>query len=298
MAAASGAQGSLMLAEPTQKAQRAGFVSLGAVIEDLLRNHPKRDLILKGFREARRLIEIEGVDAARRRLFAADEPIALVCPRCQGSGWLRLNLEAGSADFGRIVECQCGLVAARRASIYQAASRIPAEYADLDLTTYPDQRIASEVADWWYEQPSPWLVLAGGLGVGKTGLTIGLVKKCLADGRSALFRPNVELLSDIRATYRTRDGTDPDEAALMGACKSVDLLALDDIGSERVTGWAQERLYEILNHRYNERRRTILVTNLGPEELEDHLGSRILARINGMGWIKEIIGPNLRERRS
>lgn len=228
---------------------------------------------------------------------APPEEVELVCPRCKGHGWLRLDVMPGHQDFGRIIECQCGIVANRRAEVYQAASRIPVEYADLDLTTYPDQKIAANVAGWWRELPSPWLLLSGNLGVGKTGLEIGLVKKALADGRSALFRPAVELLSDIRATYRTRDGGGPDEAALVGACKSVDVLAVDDIGAERVTGWAQERLFEILNHRYNERRRTILSTNLGPDELEAHLGDRIFARINGMAWMCEILGPNLREAR-
>jgi hypothetical protein len=144
-----------MVAEQARRAARAGFVSLGAVIDDLLKDHPQRGAIMAGFLEARRLIEAEGVDAARRRLLADDEPVDLVCPKCKGAGWLRLDLPAGAADFGRLVECSCGLIVTRRASAYQAASRIPAEYADLDLSTYPDKRIASEVADWWYEQPSP-----------------------------------------------------------------------------------------------------------------------------------------------
>ena len=287
-----------MVAETARQAGRAGFVSLGAMIDDLMKDHPQRTAILEGFYEARRLIETEGVDAARRRLLANDEPVELVCPTCRGIGWLRLDLPASAHDFGTIVECSCGLVVARRASIYRAASRIPAEYADLDLTTYPDKRIAGDVADWWYEPPAHWLMISGDLGVGKTGLEIGLVKKALASGRSALYRPFVELLSDIRATYRTRDASEPDEAAIVGACKAVDVLALDDVGAERVTGWAQERLFEILNHRYNERRRTILTTNLGPGELEEHVGDRIFARINGMAWMYEILGPNLRERAS
>jgi DNA replication protein DnaC len=141
---------------------------------------------------------------------------------------------------------------------------------------------------------SPWLILAGDIGVGKTGLMIGLMKRALADGRAALFRPFVELLSDIRATYRTRDAQNPDEAALVGACKATDVLALDDLGAARVTGWAEERLFEILNHRYNERRRTILSTNLGPSELEEYLGDRIYSRVDGMGWLYAIEGPNLR----
>jgi DNA replication protein DnaC len=229
---------------------------------------------------------------------APPEEISLVCPTCKGAGWLRYDREPGHPQFGQLAECACGLVANRRASIYRAASRIPAEYAELDLATYPDKRIAGDVADWWYEPQSPWLILAGDLGVGKTGLEIGLVKKALAAGRSSLYRPFVELLSDIRATYRTRDASEPDEADLVGACKAVDVLALDDVGAERVTGWAQERLFEILNHRYNERRRTILTTNLGPGELEEHVGDRIYSRINGMGWLYAIDGPNLREVRA
>lgn len=243
---------------------------------------------LLGHAEFKRLIELGKQ--------APPPEIDLVCPRCKGAGWLRMDVMPGHQDFGRIVECRCGIVAARRANVYQAASRIPEEYADLDLTTYPDQKISAELFDWWHELPTPWLILAGDIGVGKTGLAIGLVKKALSEGRPALFRPFVELLSDIRATYRSTDGTTPDEAALVGACKATDLLALDDIGAARVTGWAQERLFEILNHRYNERRRTIVTTNLGPDDLIEYLGDRIYSRINGMGWLYAIDGPNLREQ--
>lgn len=229
----------------------------------------------------------------------APEPeVDLVCPRCKGAGWLRLDVQPGHQDFGHPVECRCGIVAARRANVYRAASRIPEQFAALDLTTYPDQRIAGELFDWWHQPQSPWLILAGEIGVGKTGLMIGLVKKALSEGRPALFRPFVELLSDIRATYRSRDAQEPDEAALVGACKAVDVLALDDIGAARVTGWAEERLFEVLNHRYNERRRTILSTNLGPAELEEYLGDRIFSRVNGMGWLYAIDAPNLREQAS
>lgn len=249
------------------------------------------------------LVDAVGGHAEFRRLLeigkqAAEPTVALCCPRCKGAGWLRLDVEPGHQDFGRLIECQCGLVAARRANVYRAASRIPEEYADLGLDTYPDRAIAADVADWWHDLPAPWLLLSGSLGVGKTGLAIGLVKRAIGDGRSALYRPFVELLSDIRATYRSRDASEPDEADLVRACKSVDVFALDDVGAERATGWSQDRLFEILNHRYNERRRTILTTNLGPAEMEEHIGDRLMSRVNGMSWVYEILGPNLRERRS
>ena len=277
-------------------ARSVGFSPLGDAIQALLTDHPKRDLIMRGFGEARRVIEADGVDAARRRLLAPDEAITLVCPRCHDAGWLRVDCASASADFGRIVECPCGVVARTRADMLFGSSRIPAEYADLDLGTFPDQRIAALVRQWWQDRSSPWILLVGDLGVGKTGLTIGLLKAVLAAGRTALFRSLVDLLADIRATYQTHDASTPAEADMMATLKRVDVLALDDVGAARMTGWAQERVFEILNHRYNERRATILTTNLGPSEMESYLGDRIVSRINGMAWIYEIEGPNLRER--
>lgn len=225
---------------------------------------------------------------------APPDEVDLVCPRCKGAGWLRLDLPAGAADFGKIVECRCGIVQARRAERNLGKSRIPVEYADLDLATFPDRRIAGDIFDWWHELPSPWLLLCGDLGVGKTGLTIGLVKRALSDGRTAIFRPMTELLGDMRSTFRSRDASTPDEADMVRSLKEVELLALDDVGTERMTGWVQERMFDVLNHRYNERRRTIVSTNLGPDELGAHVGERIMSRILGMGWRYEILGPNLR----
>lgn len=281
---------------PAAAPARPGFRTFGDYMAELLRDHPQRALILEGFHEARRLVAAEGVDVARRRLLAPDEPVDLVCPRCKGVGWLRQDLLPGTPGFGTSVECSCGLVARRTAEVLFGQSRIPAEYADLGLETFPDRHLASKVLAWWQDRPTAWLMLAGDLGVGKTGLTIGVLKLALAAGRSVLFRSLVELLSDIRATYRTRDATAPDEADMVAALKRVDVLALDDIGAERATGWAQERLFELINHRYNERRTTILTTNLGPGEMAEHLGDRVVSRIDGMAWILQIDGPNLRER--
>lgn len=60
---------------------------------------------------------------------------------------------------------------------------------------------------------------------------------------------------------------------------TVDLLLLDDIGVERGTQWTQERLYDLLNTRYNNCKCTLFTSNLSPLELEDKLGTRIASRI-------------------
>jgi DNA replication protein DnaC len=224
---------------------------------------------------------------------AKPEMIDLTCPRCKGAGWLRYDVSPGVPEFGQLKECRCGIVAARRAELHLGASKIPAEYANLDLRTFPDQRIADDLRRWWREGlNNPWLLMVGELGVGKTGLTIGLVKIALAEGQPAVFRVVPELLTDIRGTYDLR--AESRESGMMTALKGVTLLALDDFGTERMTDWVQERLFEILNHRYNERRPTIITTNMDPDEIRDHVGDRIFSRIMGMGWRYEIVGRNLR----
>ena len=53
-------------------------------------------------------------------------------------------------------------------------------------------------------------------------------------------------------------------------------MILDDLGTQSGTPWAQEKLFQLLNHRYNSRLPTVITTNLRPEEMDERLQSRIL----------------------
>ncbi|MCP4713101.1 MAG: ATP-binding protein, partial [Planctomycetes bacterium] len=57
--------------------------------------------------------------------------------------------------------------------------------------------------------------------------------------------------------------------------RNAPLLILDDLGIESPTPWANEKLYQLLNHRYNARLPTIITTNLTLETLELRLRSRL-----------------------
>lgn len=244
-----------------------------------------------GHAELQRLIEA-GRHPTDETIEAIPEPM---CLRCRGAGFLRRDVPATHEDFGRLVECPCGLVLGRRALKLWGRSMIPAEYADLTLDTHPNREIVAQAREWFEHGSDPWLLLDGQYGTGKTGIAVALVKLALDAGTSAVFRVVPDLLSEIRATYSPRQ--DPDavvESDLLEALKTVDLLALDDLGAERMTGWVEEKLYEVLNHRHNERKRTIVTTNLEPGDLSEHVGERIFWRVKRMAQRIEVIGPNLR----
>ncbi|MBM3121729.1 MAG: ATP-binding protein, partial [Chloroflexi bacterium] len=54
------------------------------------------------------------------------------------------------------------------------------------------------------------------------------------------------------------------------------LLVLDDLGTQASTPWAVEKLYQLLNHRYNATLPTVITTNLSLDDLDARLRSRII----------------------
>lgn len=61
--------------------------------------------------------------------------------------------------------------------------------------------------------------------------------------------------------------------------QTVDLLILDDIGTEAPTQWVKENLYVYITSREMENKATIYTSNLSLSELEQILGGRIVDRI-------------------
>ena len=69
------------------------------------------------------------------------------------------------------------------------------------------------------------------------------------------------------------------EADLFDEALGCDLLVLDDLGAERTSEYVLDRLYVLINGRYQNDTATIITTNRTMEELRGQLGPRILSRI-------------------
>ena len=95
------------------------------------------------------------------------------------------------------------------------------------------------------------------------------------ENRALYLNTNI-FLEQLRNSF---DDKESNINTLLDRAYKCDLLILDDIGVERGTPWTQERLYDLLNTRYNECKCTIFTSNLSPSEIEDKLGTRIASRI-------------------
>jgi DNA replication protein DnaC len=93
-------------------------------------------------------------------------------------------------------------------------------------------------------------------------------------GESPLFVVVPDLLDHLRATFGPGSLVSYDD--LFEQVRSVRLLILDDLGTQTVSPWAREKLYQIFNHRYVAELPTIITTASKIEELDPRIRTRMM----------------------
>ncbi len=135
------------------------------------------------------------------------------------------------------------------------------------------------------------LLIVGPVGTGKTHLAVSILREAHRLGLGIAFAQVPQVLADIRAGIGRGD---EEATAQIDMYSEVSVLALDDLGSERVTDWVHEQLFLIINRRYEEMLPTIITSNDSLEILEEHLGKRIASRLAGMCIGVALDGPDYR----
>ena len=149
-----------------------------------------------------------------------------------------------------------------------------------DLVTLPEPTVNTE--DSWF--------IYGPVSSGKTILAAFLMLKeqekiWLAGGPSedqkCYFVALTDMFEDIKSSFNSDS-----QKAVLDFYKNMHLLVIDDFGTIKPSDWALNILYSIINHRYEQEKRTIITSNLSLAEIAKVLGDdRITARIERMGLI-------------
>lgn len=226
-----------------------------------------------------------------------------VCPICKGAGYLAKDVPVGHPDFGKLYPCQCKIeeLEAKRLLDLQDLSQLGAlsrmtfqsfKSEGVGLNTQKRENLlrAYERAKHFARESVGWLVLKGGYGCGKTHLAAAISNYRIANGQPVLFVVVPDLLDHLRATYAPTSEVSYDER--FEEVRTAPLLILDDLGTQSSTPWAQEKLYQILNYRYNARLPTVITTNRELEEIDLRLRSRLVDP--DLTEIVGIIAPDFR----
>ncbi|MBP7227665.1 MAG: ATP-binding protein, partial [Longilinea sp.] len=218
------------------------------------------------------------------------------CPICGGIGFVRQDLPITHPDFGRMQICTC-----RQAEVQRSAQTQLYRFSNLEslarmtFATFheqgrlglPDQqaeslRFAFNHAQQFAAQLNGWLLLMGNNGCGKTHLAAAIANQVVSLGIPTLFLTVPDLLDWLRFSYQAADTSFEQR---FEEIRNVRLLVLDDFGTQNATPWAQEKLFQIINHRYLNRLPTVLTTNLNLDEIEN----RIRSRLNDPELVKAVL---------
>jgi DNA replication protein DnaC len=208
------------------------------------------------------------------------------CPYCRGARFVRPNVGPEHPDFGKAVPCRCaaredpGDRAARLARYSNIGPLARLTFANLIARGRSagarEQELYRQCVDdagAFAESPDGWLLLSGASGCGKTHIAAAIVNRLLERGEPALFVVVPDLLDHLRSAYQP--GAEIGYDDLFERVRNAPVLVLDDLGTQAQTPWAQEKLFQLINHRFNTRLPTVVTTNLLPEQIDDRLRTRL-----------------------
>lgn len=130
------------------------------------------------------------------------------------------------------------------------------------------KRYAENFAE--HKERGEGLYLSGGFGTGKTHLAAAICHEVIKQGYQPIFGTMITLLERIKATYNS-GAAEKTEWQIIDHYINCDLLIIDDLGKERPTGWALEKLYGIINARYEDCRPIVITANYGINQIEKRL---------------------------
>jgi DNA replication protein DnaC len=211
-----------------------------------------------------------------------------VCPYCKGAGFLRHNVPYGDPQFGKPVACRCKEQERKRKrrQQLQEISNLGA-FSRKRFATFnprlPGLQEAFEISEEFASGPDGWLLLVGPNGCGKTHLAAAIANECLEAGAVVLFATVPDLLDHLRAAFAPTSDEIYDQ--LFARMREAEVLVLDDLGTQQSSPWANEKLFQLLNYRYNSGFPTVITANPRGLQATDE---RIRSRLGDIGLVTTV----------
>lgn len=146
-----------------------------------------------------------------------------------------------------------------------------------------------------FEQEFRNIMFYGNPGLGKTFLCQCIAKEILDKGKSVVYITAFELFDIIQKEHFTKNNdSDSYKKETLKLKNEIDLLIIDDLGTEFITSLSKSELFNIINSRILNKKSTIISTNISPEKLMNLYSSRIISRFYGEYEMIKLFGEDIR----
>lgn len=205
-------------------------------------------------------------------------PVA--CALCKDKGFVRANVSYGHPQFGKPIECKCTLAKKKAKQqeelVFSSGILNMSRFRNATFqsfqTNIPGVKIAYSKAVKFADDPDGWLVLVGPYGCGKTHLAAAIARKRIEASDVVLVQTAPDLLDYLRSAFSPESNQSYDER--FEAMKKADLLVIDDYGAQTDSPWAMEKVFQLLNYRYNTGAATVITSN-GIDGIDPRIYSRL-----------------------
>ena len=173
-------------------------------------------------------------------------------------------------------------------------------YSDADgarARVEKNARILKQFADGFSADTYSNFLLLGTTGLGKTHLSTAVAERVIERGFDVLYVSSISMLGDFEERRFGNSGMSPysNDTQRYYEC---DLLIIDDLGTEVVNKFTQAYLYEVINTRINNRKCTIINTNLTASDIMATYTDRIHSRVFGEYLPLSFTGVDIRRQKS
>ena len=224
------------------------------------------------------------------------------CPRCRDTGW----------TDGKICECVQKLYRAEQTrELAPLLKQGDETFENFRLDYYSPVAPASGVSPRAqmervlrlcrayaesFGAQSPNLLFTGEPGLGKTFLSASIARVVSASGHSVVYDTAGHIFARFEAQKFGRDDGENADTAVSRAL-GCDLLILDDLGTELMTSFVHSAMYQIVNTRLITGKKTVISTNLSPDELGRRYGAPVLSRLQGEYQMLLFFGEDIRRQK-
>ena len=227
------------------------------------------------------------------------------CPICGGIGYLRRELPINHPDFGKIVPCSCrseAITQSARSRLFRMSSLEALN--ELRFENFEKRgrvglgQLQGDSIENGFNQAlnfaqnrEGWLLLMGRYGCGKTHLAAAIANHVIEEDISTIFLTVPDLLDWLRYAYSS-SGMEISFEERFEEIREIPLLILDDFGTQNATAWAQEKIFQIMNHRYVNHLPTVVTSNNPITDFEGRIRSRL--QDPNLVTVVKILAPDYR----
>lgn len=223
------------------------------------------------------------------------------------------------AVLDKMVPCECHEARMRIQEIESLlkTSNIPPKYQykflssmDLDgnsmISLYVAHDWANELIENWPDlsywkkkkKPRKGMYLWGNTGSGKTLLACSILNELIFryQTKCRYAKINKDFLGALRDSYNKESSYHGQEMSIQDEFANVEVLVIDDFGIQKDSDWVDEKLYALIDARYEKEKTTLLTSNTPTSDWKDKGHGRIFSRLCEMTHELHIDCPDYRLR--